>query len=357
MAIKLKPTPKITEDQRANFYYELSALLEHGISPRVAMESLYAQASKRGKVNNNYTRFLSEVLLVMKNGGKMNEALNKWVPLADRMTIAAGESSGDLASPLLGLSQNIELTKEMKSVLRGAIIGPVWQLLTMLGFLYIIGTIVIPKMTALVPAEYWTNPLSNSLIVVTGFVESYLLAIVVFLFVILMWIGWSFENLTSKIRIKLDKMPPWSIYRMYIGSRVLKAIGMLISAGVPPQKALVMVSQNSSPWLAQRINAASFNMRNGMNMGEAFQAAGHNFPDTAIINNLVIFSSLSKMHNHVDTVADIWLKNGIKTIRQNAEYLAVALKLMMVIMVMWLGLSLFAVMGDMVTGVMSKAGF
>src|SRR3546814_18795379 len=82
-----------------------------------------------------------------------------------------------------------------------------------------------------------------------------------------------------RIRIYLDKIPPWSIYRMLQGSTFLLNIAIMIKAGVRLQNILIMMDKTGSPWVRSRVGAALAGINSGLNLGQALPGTGYQFPD------------------------------------------------------------------------------
>src|SRR5690606_30786578 len=107
----------------------------------------------------------------------------------------------------------------------------------------------VPQFARILPAEQWTGA-AAILRFIANAVNNYGSIALGALIVFLIWVVWSLPNMAkSPMRKWLDKIPPWSIYRMLHGSTFLLNIAVLLQAGVRVQEVLKMMSRTGSPWL------------------------------------------------------------------------------------------------------------
>ena len=92
-----------------------------------------------------------------------------------------------------------------------------------------------------------------------------------------LWTGW--------VRNKFDRLPPWSIYRMWNGIGFMLALAGFSEAGEQVNKSVWRMQNQSSPWLRERLSAIH-DWLSEVNIGEAMERAGHDFPDRGLIGEL-----------------------------------------------------------------------
>jgi type II secretory pathway component PulF len=133
---------------------------------------------------------------------------------------------------------------------------------------------------------------------------------------------------TGPLRVLADRLPPFSFYRLWHGSSVLLALGALQGAGVPLHAGLdqLVAGAARSPWLLERIAATRDHVENGKNLGEAFMAAGHGFPDPALARDLRIFARLPTFQRTLVEMSQFWVKASVdKVEKQGAALKLIAL--------------------------------
>jgi type II secretory pathway component PulF len=175
-------------------------------------------------------------------------------------------------------------------------------------------------MVELVPNIVWRGS-ASSLVSVSGFMKSYWWTMPAALIAALAAIYASFANLTGPARVLLDKMPPWSLYRMFTGVSWLMSLAALVESGTPIAKSMQGLRQNASPYLRERIDRALGFMKNGANLGTSLKMTGMHFPDDVLIGDLEIYSELDNFEASLNAVATEYLNTSVEKIRREASIL------------------------------------
>ena len=152
------------------------------------------------------------------------------------------------------------------------------------------------------------------------------------------------------MRAKFDKIPPWNLYRIFVGVSWLLSLSALVNAGTPVSKALRMLRGDSSPYLLYRLERALIYVNNGENLGEALYLTGLDFPDKEVIGDLQIYAELDNFPAALNMMANEWLEDSIRDIEQKAAGLNAAAILMIAAIVAWVVAGTFAMQDQMVSG-------
>ncbi|MFC6523200.1 type II secretion system F family protein [Undibacterium arcticum] len=121
----------------------------------------------------------------------------------------------------------------------------------------------------------------------------------------------SLPLLRGRARYYLDKIPPWSIYRMLHGSTFFLNVGVLLSADVHLPVVLEMLKARANPWLKERIEDALHGVNIGANLGEALHRAGHDFPDRRGVQLLRIISGQSGSEENLEAFGSRWMEESV----------------------------------------------
>ncbi|EBP7214785.1 type II secretion system F family protein, partial [Salmonella enterica] len=135
------------------------------------------------------------------------------------------------------------------------------------------------------------------------------------------WVYWSFGNLTSRARLFMDALPPWSVYREVQGATFLLNFAALSRAQVKNEDALSQLSLHGSPWLRQRLNAASRLMKSGNSLGQALADSGYRFPSRDAINRLKLLTQGDGGEAIIDSFARNQLERTLAGIKSLAGWL------------------------------------
>lgn len=130
-----------------NFTRQLSTMVVAGLSLPESLTILKSQTQ-----NDTFGRVLTEIEHQIVSGGNLGDALSKYPQHFSHIYVAlvrAGESSGQLDQVLARLADSLEVQRDFRSKVTGAMIYPVIILVGMGIVIMIMMTVVIPKLTEL----------------------------------------------------------------------------------------------------------------------------------------------------------------------------------------------------------------
>jgi type II secretory pathway component PulF len=147
---------------------------------------------------------------------------------------------------------------------------------------------------------------------------------------------------TGKLRLKVENIPPWSIYRLVVGSVWLFTMATLLRAGIDLDFILKDMIANGAmrPWLTERVKAIQTRYRSEGNFGSVLLNLGMNFPDTEMAEELAVFATLPNFESSLYDLAKEWLDDGVARIKRQAGLINNALICAIIFMVCSLGLSM-----------------
>lgn len=151
-----------------NFTRQLATMIVAGLPLPEALTILRAQAT-----NKLFVSLLQDVERQIVGGGTLGDALVKYPKYFSHTYIAlvrAGESSGTLDQVLTRLADILESQRDFQSKIKGAMIYPVIIVFGMTGVVFIMMTIVVPKLTDLYKDFNIDLPASTKLLMsISGF--------------------------------------------------------------------------------------------------------------------------------------------------------------------------------------------
>lgn len=308
-------------EARKKFYKKIGSLLKNGVPAMQALEMLYARASDNGKKRGQPLAVVIESLMLqVRSGGSLAGALSHWVPTAEGMLLSAGERSGALEDAVNSAVEVMDSNAQMSAAVKGGLAYPAILMLAAIGMLFLFGTKVIPEFARVASPDTWQG-VAAAMYTMSQLVQVWTIPVLGGLVAVAVGLVVSLSRLTGTIRVKIDGIPPWSIYRISVGSGFMISVAALVKAGVPLEKALQELKLTSTPYLRERIQATIMGLRSGVNFGEALNRAGHKFPDQEIIDDISIYSTLSGFDKAMETVAREWLVKGVEGVQAKAKAL------------------------------------
>lgn len=138
---------RITFNDIVNFTRQLSTMVVAGLSLPEALTILRTQTT-----NQTFADVLVDIEHQIVSGGNLADALAKYPNYFSATYIAlirAGEASGTLDQILTRLSETLESEREFRGKVSGAMIYPIIILIAMICVIFVMMTVVMPKLTGL----------------------------------------------------------------------------------------------------------------------------------------------------------------------------------------------------------------
>lgn len=338
---------------RLKIYRKLASLLRNRFSLMNALDMIYNSISDEGKHPNEPMAIaISAWGRSLQEGHPFSEALKGWAPNRERLMLSVGDVS-DLESALLNLIKVCEGSARMIRPIVNAITYPSFLMMAAVLIVYAIGVYMVPPMLSAAPTTVWTGT-AKSLVDLSLWVQKNWPIAFAFFPVIGIIIYATIGYWTGRIRVKFDRIPPWSLYKIFIGITWLLALSALVKGGVPVSVALSSLRKDSSRYLTERIDGTLFHIKNGDNLGQALSKAQHEFPDKQIIADLKVYSELDNFEEALDKLANEWLEDSVYLIEQRAEVMNAVALLTVASIIAWAVFGTFD-MQDQITSNMGKA--
>ena len=334
---------QFSDTVRLRLYRKMAKMLNNGLPLLKVLEELRDRASSQGKKPNEpLAVILDDCRRGVQNGRLLSEALEGWVPKAEQMILMAGEQSGRLEGTLLSVVAVVQANKKINAVIVGGLAYPVAILFLVLAYIYLFGTKVIPQFTMLMDPAKWHGA-ARSLYLMSVWVQQWMLYAVIGVAALLVLVFVSLPRWRGNVRIVLDRVPPYSIYRLMAGSGFLMAFAALQAAGVTVEKSLMRLSNMAQPWLRERLDGALLGVRSGLNCGEALRNAGYGFPSQEVIDDLCVYAEYKGFAEALKLMADEWMEQGVEVISLRMKMLNGFAIVTMALVIGWLVIGFFGI--------------
>ena len=213
---------RLYTSDRLAVYNKLMSLLRNRFSLMDALDRMYQISSKNGK-NPNDTMAIAVAAWMrsIQNGDSFSVALRGWAPSTELLML----SVGDVANLELALENTIKVVEgvnAMKEPVIGAVSYPLFLMVFVVLMIYMVGVYMVPPMVDAVPSLVWKGT-AKSLVDLSTFVQNHPILLFSTLPIVVLIILWTFPRWKGRSRVIADRMPPWSIYRIFIG------VGWLLS--------------------------------------------------------------------------------------------------------------------------------
>lgn len=309
-------------DDRNRLYKKVGKLLENGVPIIHALNSIRDRRLKHTSKGDGLVMALNEWIVEMENGASFADAATGWIPAQETMLLMAGERSGNMSGAFRSAVSVMDTIKKIKSAVISGLMYPL--VVGLMGFIvaWMFGAKIFPAFFKIAPEDRWQG-LAQQAITFSHFIQNDMYLVGIAVAFILVIIVWSLPRFDGALRIRLDKFPPYSIYRIVVGSTWLIALAAMVDAGERIEDALIKTKVGSSIWLNNRIDACLIGMREGHTMGEALARSGYNFPDEEIIDDLGVYSSIAGFNDALSMLGNEWAKESVAQVEVGMKVLFV----------------------------------
>ena len=341
-----------SNEARLKLYRKIASLMRNRFSLMSALDMLHDSASDGGKSPGEPMAIAIACWgRALNNGLTFSDALKGWAPDRERLMLSVGDVS-DLEGALLNLIRVTEGSTKMIRPIIGAIAYPTFLFLMAVLIIYGIGVYMVPPMLDAAPGVRWRG-LAKDLVDVSAWIQEYWLvafsALPVTMLIIYLTIGiW-----TGPIRAIVDNMPPYSLYKVFVGISWLLALSALVKGGTPVSTAMRALRRDATRYLKERIDKTLVFINNGDNLGIALKKTGLDFPDKEVIADLKIYSELDNFEEALESLANQWLEESVYLIEQKASLLNMAAILSVGGVIAWAVMGTFE-MQDQITSSMGQ---
>jgi type IV pilus assembly protein PilC len=272
---------KIKIREKVTFFQLLAVMINAGMP---IIRSLYVLSDQMG--NLRLKEIIRQLALDMEEGKSLSQAMEPHSSLfahSEIGMIASGEASGNLNDILKDIAKQAEKSAVILSKVRGAMMYPLAILIVMGICLFLILTMVVPKLMSLFNEGGQELPLATTLLMqASEFARSYWFVI---LFLALAFaLGLYFVRQTRKGRFSIDlavlHLPVFGkIIRQLMIARFCRMLTSLMKAGVPIVKGLTInANALGNEVYRQRVEFSAQDVAQGIPLGENLTGSDFLFP-------------------------------------------------------------------------------
>lgn len=246
LATLTTPLKKVSFSDIVTFTRQFSTMVTAGLTITEALSILRGQTP-----NQALAKILDDILHEIEAGNNLASALEKYPQHFSRTYIAlvrAGEAGGILDKVLERLADNLEKQREFTSKIKGAMVYPGIIMVGMVVVVFIMMTVVVPKLTALYKDFGITLPFATRLLISISdfFVAFWWLIIIAAVGSVVGFRAWRKTPVGTKILDSLVlRLPIWgNLKKQIILVEFTRTLGLLVGAGLPILEALNIVSDS-----------------------------------------------------------------------------------------------------------------
>lgn len=221
---------------------------------------------------------------VSQEGDSLEVALRASLPLREASMLAVFARNGLSKEALLRLASEVTRSAHLRAAGRRALMPLQMTFLMIVGFAQYASHSLFPQVFRGLENSP-LGPVLTPLRLKAEFIANYSPFLAVGFFGMMLFFRWLMPNFTGTWRRYLDDIPLiFSLHKRKEEGLLVSGIAILLQAKCSPREALEVMGTWASPYLQERLDAA---LRfDDMQLGDAFMAAGMNFPNKRLIRRM-----------------------------------------------------------------------
>jgi type II secretory pathway component PulF len=330
---------RFNDRARIKIWKKLSALLRYNVPVMPALIGLHDRYHDR---RHPLEGVFGDILRRMNGGASFDEAIQPWTPHAEVMLIRGGIRGNRLSESLLECVAIIDAKRKIMKSMKNAVSMPILLVAMLCLLFFVIAVYLVPRIALLADPDKFTGPAALVFSISSFLVSGGGIIFVVLLAMLVIAIIFSLPRWTGRYRVIADNIPPWSIYRLIVGSMWLYTMSILLRANVPLNQALEDMLNNKylQPWLRERIERINDLYQDDANFGALLLRLNLNFPDKELLEELSVYAALPDFYLHLHEIASDWLTAGEERIEEQSGILNMILFILIGVMLSFVILSL-----------------
>ncbi|MBO7642937.1 MAG: type II secretion system F family protein [Alphaproteobacteria bacterium] len=343
---------RMNTEKRMAMIRKLASLLRNDFTLMDALNRLEMIESNGGKKPNEPFAIVMRIWQQnLERGMSFSETTRGWLPDEETLLVTSGNIS-NLVVALENTTRVVEGAGRIRRAMRNAVAYPLFLLALTFGIVVMVGLYLVPPLVEVAGNDVIWRGSARGLISMSEFMVANWYWFVIGFCLIIVLVGASLEHLSGRLRVFLDKMPPWSIYKIHISVGWLMSLSSMVAAGITMPDAMRMLADNSSAYLRNILEDTLHYIANGDNLGVALLKTGNNFPNKEIVGDLMIYADMAEFDKNLTAIANDYLDESVRKMESISNVLNSVGILMVSAIIAWVVLGTFQ-MQDQITAALS----
>lgn len=228
------------------FLEDMASLIEDGVPLKQVLESFVA-------IHQGAPRELAQSMLSqISQGYPIADGMVGWYSNEIIEIIRAGEEGGILAQVLRTTAASLTQRESVLNSVLNSLTYPIVVIFGALGVSVFINHSIFSSFRGITPVREW--PVGAQILThIADFVQHWWWLILVTVAVIIFLFVRFLKDYIGDLRPTLDTMPIWRVYRKLNAGRFMETLGLLIANGLVLKKALKILQNRASTYLASHL--------------------------------------------------------------------------------------------------------
>lgn len=326
---------RFTTQKRIEMYHQIRSMMLEGIT----IVSVFTNLEKIYRIENKSDPriyMLGCWRKALEEDGSILKELRHWIPPSEAVMFKVAEETGDWPKSLESLIFQVEKKAEMKKVIAAEMAYPAFLTMLLVAILYGFGSAGVPMLTDMLPVERWPA-LSMPLYHLSTFIASKIILVLLGIAAFIYLIFRMQDKYIGVARNRLDKIPPFSVYKSMQGASFLISLSALLKSGIPIIESVSIIKKNSSIWSRWKINRIQKDFQEGHTGALSLITSGENSMfERDVRIQIRAYSSLGEMDKAINRIGVVALEITTKNIKTAMGIIKGAMLLFVAASVVWI---------------------
>ena len=303
---------RLDNDKRMGLYRKIASLLRNDFTLMDALDRCWQIESKDGKKKDEpFAIVISGWQDGLERGLTFAETVQKWVPENEGLML----SVGDVSKLSLALEKLVTVSagvQKIKKSLFDALSYPLFLFAMTAVIVIMVGLYLVPPLSEAAGGNIIWRGTAASLVLVAKYSELYWMHAIIASLALGILIWMSLANFSGWLRVFLDKLPPWNMYKVSVSVSWLMSLSAMVASGTSLPTALRMLSDSGTKYLRSNLEPAERLIENGYNLGQALAGTGRHFPNDEIIGDLAIYADMNEFDKNLSQIANDYMESSVR---------------------------------------------
>ena len=311
-ALYAKMIFRFDNDRRMNLYRKIASLLRNDFTLMDALERTWRIESRDGrKPNEPFAIVIRAWMDGLERGSTFYETVSEWVSGNEGLMLAVGDVS-KLSLALENLTVVSGGINKIRKSLTGALSYPLFLFAMTAVIVIMVGLYLVPPLSEAAGGGIVWRGTAATLVMVATYSEMYWTHAAAGFIATALFIWWSLARLTGPIRVLLDMLPPWNMYKVSVSVSWLMSLAAMVKSGTSVPDAMKMLSDSGNRYLRSNLEPAERLIENGYNLGRALNHARRHFPNDEIIGDLEIYADMNEFDKNLTQIANDYMEQSVR---------------------------------------------
>ncbi|MCD6039240.1 MAG: tcpE [Gammaproteobacteria bacterium] len=188
----------------------------------------------------------------ISEGQPLAEGMRDWFATNVVEIIRVGEEGGVLVETLKSAINTLTQHSGALGSLMGAVAYPLMVIVLACAIIVYLSNSVFMQFKEIKPMEQWPQA-GRDLVHYGAFIQGWWWLALLFIIFLIVVLRYLMANYVGELRPLLDTIPPFSLYKRFVASRLLETLGLLVANGVVFKNALKVMQYQSNPYITSHL--------------------------------------------------------------------------------------------------------